>query len=258
MKKIVLAAASAGMLLCMSVVIADDHEEAGQRWVPVETWTCNFNEGKTMADLEPVIDAWNEWADEQGFEDYFAAVVTPNYFGEYLFDVGWIGAWRDANAMGADTDAWVYEGRDVSAMFFEVIECSSHTNFASTLIKPPQEAEEGDNTFVLDFSNCTIAEGKSYDEVMAGMEAWAKHQGENGFTNSTYMMFPVFGETNNDYSFKRVVGHDNHAALGADYERMGNGGHWMKEQEILGELVDCDISRLYDARQVRNWADDEE
>ena len=256
MRKILFAALSAALLSTAGIATAAENE--GRRFVPVETFTCNFQDGKSMADLEPVIDAWNKWADDKGFSDYFAAVVTPHYFGEYPFDIGWLGAWKDGNAMGAGEDAWINEGGEVSAMFFDVIDCDSHTNFASTLVKPPQDPEEGDTTFVLEFSNCSVKDGKTYDEVMAGMDAWAEYQSENGFTNSTYAMFPVFGESNNDYDMKRVQGHDDHTAAGADYERMGNGGHWRKQREILGELVDCDISRVYNAREVRAWEDDEE
>jgi hypothetical protein len=256
MKKIVIAAISAALVLCVGVASAQEDSDS-RRFVPVETWTCNYNDGKSMADLKPVIADWNEWADSQNFTDYFAAVVTPHFYGEYPFDIGWIGAWKDANAMGAGLDAWVNDGSDVSAMFFEVINCDSHSNFASTLIKPPKETDDDDQAFVMDFSNCSIREGKTFDEVMAGMEAWAKHQTENGFTNSTYAMFPVYGESNNDYAFKLVEGHDDHASSGAGYELMGNGGHWRKQRELLGELVDCDITRVYNALQIRDWADDE-
>jgi len=68
----------------------------------------------------------------------------------------------------------------------------------------------------------------------------------------------VYGESDNDYHFKMLEGHDNHAALGADYELMGNGGHWRKRNELLNEVVECDIPRVYDALTVRDWADEDD
>jgi hypothetical protein len=259
MKKTMTAVVSTALLMCSGLAVSEEEAAAGPRWIPVETWTCDFNAGKSMADLEPVIDAWSKWADKRGFTDYFASILTPNYYGELPFDIGWLGAWKDGNAMGAGTDAWVNTGGKVSAMFAEVITCDSHSNFVSTMIKPPvSENEEGDKTFVLDFTNCTIRDGQDFEAAMAGLTAWAGHQGANGFQNSTYMMFPVFGETNDDYSFKIVEGHDNHTTFGADYELMSNGGHWQKQEELLSGALKCDSPRVYDARVIREMADDEE
>lgn len=258
MKKTLLAALSATFLLFSGVVSAQEEEAEGPGWIPVETWSCHFNEGKSMADLNGVIDEWNAWLDENDVTDYFASLAIPHYYGERKFDIGWIGGWKDGHAMGAGTDMWVTSGGEMGAKFFEVIDCSSHTNFVSTIIKPPTgEPEEGDNTYVLDFMDCSVNEGQTFESVMAGLGAWAAHQSENGFQNSTYIMFPVFGESNNDYSFKLIESHDSHTTLGADYELMGNGGHWQKQMELLSPLIKCDVPRLYDMRSLRDWSDNE-
>jgi hypothetical protein len=259
MKKILLAAMSAVLMTCSGIAWTQENAAAGPRWLPVETFTCNFKDGKTMADLIAVNKEWNKWMDAQGADDYFAAMVTPQYFGERLFDVGWLGAWQDGNAMGAGTDLWLTKGGAIGAKYDAILDCASHTNFVSTMIKPPaSEDEEGDDTFVLGFTNCSINEGQEFDAVMTAIQAWAEHQSANGFQNSTYMMFPVYGESNGDYAFKIVEGHDDYTALGADYERMGNGGHWMKQEELFSGLLKCDISRVYDARVVRDFANVDE
>lgn len=242
--------------LISGIALAQNQDGEGPKWVPVETWTCDYNDGKGPADLDAVIDDFNDFLDDKGVTTYFAATVTPQYFGERLFDVGWLGAWKDGNAFGSSTDMWKAEGGEMATKIFDVLNCSSHTNFASTNIKPPKDDDdENDNTFVLVFTNCSVAEGRNFDEVMAGINAWAEHQTANGFQNSTYMMFPIFGESDDDYDFKLVHGHDDYSAFGAVYELMGNGGHWMKEVEIFEGLIDCDIARVYDARMVREMQD---
>lgn len=259
MKKILLAAVSAALCMYSAGAWSQDAAADGPRWIPVDTYTCDFRSGKTMAELDAVIEEWNKWMDAQGVGDYFAAVVTPQYYGERLFEVGWLGAWKDGNAMGAGTDSYLTKGAAIGMKFDAVVDCSSHTNFVSTMIKPPvSDDEEGDNKFVLDFTNCSIRDGQDFEAVMGGLQAWAEHQSANGFQNSTYMMFPIFGEKNDDYAFKIVEGHDDYTAFGADYERMSNGGHWMKQEELLAGLVKCDSPRVYDARTVREFADDEE
>jgi hypothetical protein len=233
--------------------LAESHDETMQlpTIVPVETYTCDFNDGKTMADLMKVVAEWNDWADDQDITAYYAALLTPQFFGELAFDVGWLGAAGDGNVMGKVQDAWVNKGGAVAEMFNEVISCCSHTQFASMAIRPPGDDDEDDTTFVLTFSNCSAKDGKNFSDVMDGMNAWATHQEENGFKNATWMMFPVYGESDDDYDFKVVEGYDDHTAFGSDFELMGNGGHWRKSGEIFDELLDCDISRVYDARTVR-------
>lgn len=233
--------------------LAESHDEATllPTIVPVETYTCDFNDGKTMADLMKVVDEWNDWADDQDIAGYFAAVLTPQFFGEFAFDVGWLGVAADGNVMGIVQDAWVNKGGEVAGMFNAVISCGSHTQFASMSIRPPGDDDESDRSFVLAFSNCSAKEGKSFSAVMDGMNAWAAYQAEAGFGNATWMMFPVYGESDDDYDFKVVEGYDDYAAFGNDFELMGNGGHWRKSGEIFDALLDCDVARVYDGLTVR-------
>ena len=261
MKRVIVTLASTLLCLGTASAIADSHAEQqdGPGWTPVETWTCDFRDGKTLEDLQEVTAEWNEFLDDEGVDYYFGAIVMPNYFGEIMFDAGWLGAWKDGNAMGSGTDMWLGKGGEVGEKFNEVCTWKSHTNFASTNIKPPPgEDEEDDKSFVLNFSNCKIHEGKKFDDLMTNMNAWADYATEHGFQHSIWMMFPVYGESNNDYHFKMLEGHDNHAALGADYELMGNGGHWVKRNELMNEVFDCDVPRVYDAMTVRDWADEDD
>ena len=258
MKRSFLAATAAAAMLCSGIALADGHEGDGPSWVPIEGFACDFKDGKSMSDLEGPIDAYNDWADERGVDTYFATILTPQFFGERNFDFVWLGGWKDGNAMGADTELFRSEGSEVGAAFGEVVSCSSHTNFASRRIKagPDSGDDEDDGEFLLTFSNCSVSEGKSFEEAMEGLAAWSAYQSENGFQNSVYQMFPIYGESDNSYDFKMVEAHDNYLDFGNDWELMGNGGHWMKQMELVGGLLDCDISRVYDGRMVRDWADE--
>lgn len=137
--------------------------------------------------------------------------------------------------------------------------CESHSNFASTLVKEPtSDDDDADKSFVLEFSNCTVNDGQGFKALMGAMNEWSEYQQEHGFANSTYMMFPVFGESNGDYAFKMVHGRDDFSAFGADYEFMGNGGHWVQKGELPNEVIECDIPRVYNGMAVREWAEDED
>jgi hypothetical protein len=253
-KKILTTAVSALAFLCVSsgIALAQEEETAAPNLVPVETFTCNYNDGKGPADLDTVIAEWNDLMDEKGVDYYFAATITPHYFGEWPFDIGWLGAWTDGNKMGAGTDMWLGEGGKVAAMFNEVLSCDSHSNFVSMNVKRgPEDEDESDNSFVMSFSNCSMKDGKSFDDYLTAQEAWTAYQDEHGFTNSTWVMFPIFGETDDSYDFKAIDTNDDHTAFGSDYQLMSE-GHWRKSSELFEDLLDCDIARLYNATAIRS------
>ena len=253
MKKFLAAALAAVAMAGSGLALADAHEEAekGPSFAPVETWACNFRDGKGLGDLMAFTEKFNAWLDEEEYTDYFAAVVTPQYYGEKKMDVGWLGAWSDGNAMGSGTDMWLaYEG-DLGAEFVSIVDCGAHTQFASMMIKKPPSDESGDDNFVLDFTNCSVKDGVEFDSVLEAMGTWAKHQEENGFKNGTWIMFPIFGESDTEYDFKVVNSHESYTTFGAGFELMGNGGHWRKSSELFDGLLDCDIARVYNATQIR-------
>jgi len=249
MKKILTAAVSATMFLFVAggAAIAQEEEADEMQAVPVETYACNYRDGKGPGDLDPAIDAWNEWLDDEGVDDYFAATITPKFYGELPFDVAWLGAWTDGHAMGKGTDRWVYESGDLPAQFFEVIDCESHANFVSIQVREQADTgAEPDDHFVLNFSNCSFKEdGGGFDGLMAAQGEWNAYSDEHGFVNSAWIWFPIAGETNNDYDIKYIVGTPDHTTSGANWQLYAE-GHWQKDEELFGNVLDCDISRVYD------------
>jgi len=260
MRKTITTVVSASLFLFVGLgtAIAEDEESDEPKARPVETWTCDYIDGKGPADLDAVIAEWNNWMDDNGQTNYFAATLTPQYFGERLFDVGWLGVWADGNAMGAGTDLWVTEGGEIGAKYFEVLDCNSHSSFVSLNVKkPPQNDDESDISFVLNFSNCSIEDDKTFDEFMAAQESWNAYADENGFSSGTWIWFPIAGETNNDYDFKYIVSTADHTTSGANWQLFSE-GHWRKSEELFDDLLDCDISRVYDATVVRSVASDDD
>ena len=257
MNKILTTFVSGSLLLSAGLAIADGHEGDKPTFRPVETWTCDYNEGKGPDDLEEVNAEWNDWMDDENQNDYFAALVTPQYYGEWPFDVAWLGVWRDGNAMGTGTDLWLTEGGEIGAAYGEVVNCKSHTNFASQRVRAPQpNDDESDNTFVLTFSNCSIKDGKSYEDFMAAQEAWNAYADEHGIMEGNWVWWPIFGESDNDYDFKYVAGMDDHTQTGANWQKYSE-GHYAKSSELFDGILDCDIGRMYDARVVREMADED-
>ena len=257
MKKILTAAMSALMFLFVGsgAALAQDEDAAEAPARPVETFTCNYLDGKGPANLDPVIDEWNAWMDENGTGDYFSATMTPQYYGEWPFDIGWVGAWANGNAMGSGTDQWVHNSGDLPGQFSEVFDCTSHSSFVSIQLREQADTgAEPDDHFVLNFSNCSFKEDAGgYEALMSAQAEWNAYADEHGFVSSAWMWFPIAGETNGDYDFKYVVGTPDHTTSGANWQLFTD-GHWEKSEDLFSEVLDCDISRVYDGTVRRRFA----
>ncbi|MBT8103793.1 MAG: hypothetical protein KJO95_12540 [Gammaproteobacteria bacterium] len=246
MKKSPIVNLTAILVFALGAVSAVGQETSEEPVItPVETYTCNYNEGKGPADLDKVIDGWSAYMDEQGADNYFAMTLTPHYFGAKTFDVGWLGSAMSAEELGAGADAWMKDGAKQAAAFASVITCDSHSNFATMQIKESPGETAPDN-IVLTFSNCSAVEGNSMEEVFAAMDAWTAYSTENGYRNGTWVMFPAYGVDDADFDFKLVNGYDNHTDMGKDYDHYANGGGYQKHAELLGGVLSCDITRVYD------------
>ena len=257
MKNMIMLAAAALILAWVGPASAQDEQEAQLMVSPVETFTCNYNEGKGPADLKKAIDGWNKWMDSQDHAAYGAITITPYYFGEGTFDVGWLGFWTDGAAMGAGTDNYLATGGDAAAGFADAVSCDSHSGFASTMIKSPGDGPAPDK-LVMYFSDCNVKDGADFGAVMDGLRAWGDYMTEQEYNNGLWIMFPAFGSGDMEFDFKQVTAFESHAAAGTAWDKYGNGGGWQKRQELLGDKLSCNVSRVYNGTFQRKMPPPEE
>lgn len=263
MKKALMTAISAALFLFAGTgnAIADENEGDGLKFIPIEAFSCKYRQGKGPADLKAVNEAWNAWMDENDANDYFAAVMTPHYHSDLdSVDVIWIGGWRDGNAMGTGSDKWMNEGGDVGLKYYETVDCKSAQSFVGTTLRAPKgDDDESDDSFVVSFTNCSMKEEseEAWENFMDAQKAWNAYADENEIDGSSHLWWPMSGESPDaDYDFKYIVGWDDHTMRGASWQKFAD-GHWQKNEELFGGLLDCDSSRLYDAKMVRRMGDEE-
>ena len=250
MKKTLISSFITG-LVCLAGTGPVTAQDDGLRVIPVELFTCSYKDGKGSGDLDKVIDKWNAWADKRGMDDYAAWTLTPYYFGqEQEFDVIWLGAGKDAVALGKEQDAFLATGGELNDGFNEVISCDSHSNFASLNYKPTPEGATPDNS-VLTFSDCTYKEGATFLALSAAMGDWSQHLGGEGSTAGIFHWYPVYGGGGEGFDFKWMQAYENFTELGADYDRYGNGGGFVTYRRLLNHLIDCDSRRAYLAQNRR-------
>ncbi len=219
--------------------------------IPIELFTCNYIDQKGPADLDAVVDKWNMWADQSGVDDYAAWTLTPFYFGsEQTFDVIWIGAGKDGVALGKAQDSYNAENAGLHAAFSEVLSCDGHASYASLNFKAAPEGKTPSDS-VMTFSDCKYKDGASFDMLSAAMGEWAQYQSDAGSTAPIFHWYPVYGGGGEEYSFKWLEAYENMAELGADFDRMGNGEGWIVNNRLFSELISCDSSRAYLAKNRR-------
>jgi hypothetical protein len=261
MKKVFTTAVSALAILVLGIGSAFAQDDAAEEpdWRPVETFTCNYLDGKGRADLDEVIEEWNDWWDDKGMNSYFGATITPYYFGELRFELGWLGAWTDGAVMGSSLDTWTTEGVGMNAKFFEVLDCGSHSSFASINVRQPDndDDDDGSDTFILNFSNCSFEEDKTLGDYLAAQNEWNDYADEVGIVGGTWVMFPLAGEANDDYDFKLVSSEPDHTTVGTNFDIYAQ-GHYRKSNELFNDLLDCDSTRVYKAHVERSMESEDD
>jgi hypothetical protein len=226
-------------------------QDDGMLVIPVELFACSYNEQKGPDDLDKVIDNWNAWADRQGIDDYAAWTLTPYYFGqEQEFDVIWVGAGKDAVALGKAQDSYLSKNEGLEDQFNEVISCDAHTNMASLNYKAPPKGATPANS-IMTFSDCKYKEGATFAALSAAMGDWSQHLSDAGSKAGIWHWYPMYGGGGEEFSFKWIEAFKNFAELGVDYESFGNGGGYATSGRLFGHLLSCDSSRAYLAQSRR-------
>ena len=249
--KIVSWSALAGLLLTASPSIAQVSDDGMGKVLPVEVYACKYNEGKTVADLNPIIDRWNEFADDNDLDNYAAWMLTPFFFTpEQDFDMLWLGAWSDGNAMGAGLQNWIEDGQELGAAFSEVVDCVAHVALSSAMYKAPPGGN-APAAGVITMMNCELNEGKRYSDIKAAELKWAAHLSEQGSDAAFYHWFPMFGGGDSGFDYKVVFAYADFNELGAGVEYFANGGGREVSDGIFDDIDDCDDARVYLTRSLR-------
>lgn len=257
MKYTITRMAASGLVLAAVAggVAAQEEKEAGLEIVPVEIYVCDYRDGKGPSDLDGWTKKWNTWADSTGQEPYSAWTLTPFYYGtDQDFDFIWLGVSPNAATLGRAYDDWLTNSGSLPAEFDAIANCRSHSNFATMNFKRPPDDEA--ESFVLTFSDCTIADGQNFDDVYPALEAWGEYKTSAGSKAGMWVMWPAFGGGDADYSFKLAISYRSFESLGVDYDEYTSGGY-RKAEGLFTGLLNCDSARAYRARERRDGIPDD-
>ena len=242
--------------LAVFIGIQAGHAQDGPpTFSPLEIFGCNYVGSSDMGDLNTVIATWNEWMDTKGMNNYTALTLTPHFTAaDFPYDVLWLGVWADGAALGGTTQ-WLSEGGEVQDDFADVIDCPLHHGMAVTNIREP--ADPPSDIAPVEFSNCTVHDGRTGPEAGGAIIEFAEFMAENGSSAGHWILLPGPGEeADADYSFKWVTGYSSWDSVGADFELYMNGGGRQRFAALTGRVVSCDAPRMYNSQLFRAAAED--
>jgi hypothetical protein len=261
MQGILITTAACGLVVLVGCNngVAGNEEEANKLpdVIPmVETYACNYKDGHGTSDLNEVVANWNAWMDGSEGEPYSAWTWTPFYFGsDETYDFVWLGITPDAATLERSHDSWLAKGGEIQAHFNKIASCDTHYNFAATnFIQPPER--EDPSSAIVTFTGCDIAEDKTFGDVSPVLDIWAEYVTDIGSVRGMWILRRAYGSGDDENDFKWINSFPNHAALGADYDRMRRGGS-DKARELFGGVFKCGITRVYNAETRRIGIDDE-
>jgi hypothetical protein len=251
MKRLFTGLAAGGLLFLAGAGSALAQNDQMARTLPVHAYICSYNDGQDRDDLDEAAEAWSEFMDDEGVDNYAAWTLEKwAYGGDQDFDVIWLGAWRDGFGMGEGIDNYIQKGGEIAEGFGEVVTCASHLIMASVPYKLPPDGTPNDG--ILSFSNCNVRDGSTYEDVASMTAEWVDRIEDAGSTVAIYHWWPVYGGGGDDEAdFLWVEAYSDFAQFGADFERVGNGGLWEEMGEQFESRLDCDSARVYIAKNRR-------
>ena len=241
------------MFLYVSAVSAQDDGPTGL----AEIYGCNYIGNSDMDDLLAVTERFNSWADANNMTDYTAIIHSPFIYSDQLtLDVLWVGISQNGASAGAGDALWLSAGQEVQADFDEVVNCSSHTQYAilpiNTPSAPPAEVANGPG--LVTYSDCAVHDGRTVPEAMEALGQWSEYLAENGHDTFSGILFALAGQRDDvDYNFKEVRTFPDAEAYGR-YVDIVTAGGFLRADELFGRLLDCDNPRVYVTNQVRQAA----
>lgn len=246
MRKLLLSITSAIAIAVSGISLSFAQDDGPPNFVPVEMQVCNYNDGKNAGDFDDAMDKMLQWMEENDGAPYAAWKINKWYAGGTQdWDFLYLGAWPDGSTMGRDNQQYGATGEDAIEAFLDVADCPASLMFASLQAKAPAESDGQGDGFVLNISNCNVADGRDTWDAIAAMEAFAAYRDANGSPGGTYLWFPVLGGGEEDFDFKLVNSFASIEAYGDYFQWTVENAAYAKSGELTDGLVDCDVPRGY-------------
>ena len=232
MKKIFLAMIAT---LFASTGHADDHMRAPTMGA-IETFACNFADGKDMDDFVRVAAKWDDFADDAFSAPYQGFVLTSYYSADMEHDLYWVGFSPNFTAQGKTAQEWMEKGAALQAEFDAAAPCDAHSQFGYFPIYSSGTPTPA--TGVVDFSGCSVKDGVSQQAIAAADAKMNAFIAELGINVTIGRWFPMHG-TDFAGDFIQASRFDSLAEKGEVYDKFIQAGGPQTQMALYGDLMIC-------------------
>ena len=220
------------------LISADGHGSKMPAPIPVEFWICEYNEGKSASDLEPVIKEWKKTMGKG--REYEAWMLTPAYSSQNLNNgVVFTGWWPNFASMGAEVEYLMEKvNPKMDPKWSEVITCDTHAE--GTAIQMRDGMDTTLESGMMTYQNCSLREGKTVAELMQAnmqMNAFMDKAGVDSI--SAGIIFPGVGAPNG-FDYTMTFWSPGMKKLGETFSKASKAGFAQVSQKLFGDLTECD------------------
>ncbi len=242
-------------LLFSAIILASmlvSKQTIAQEFFAMESYACEFKDGKDLKDLLKVAEKWEKWATKTYPAPYSAYVMTPvvaTY--EEVPEMAWLEFSPSISGLGSNIDEWVQYDGSLVGEFDDVIKCDAHMLGSSVTLRARENTQ--DPGFV-QLSACSSKDGVSDAQIAkADLEA-AAWLDEHEIPGSNYRWYAKTGSSNqSEVDFYSIWVTNTLKERGEAIEKMmAIEGAQADVEAIYGRnsLAECDKPRIYRAIQV--------
>ena len=229
-------------------ISADGHGSKMPAPIPVEFWICEYNEGKSASDLEPVIKEWKKTMGKG--REYEAWMLTPAYSSQNLNNgVVFTGWWPNFASMGAEVEYLMEKvNPKMDPKWSEVITCDTHAE--GTAIQMRDGMDTTLESGMMTYQNCSLREGKTVAELMQAnmqMNAFMDKAGVDSI--SAGIIFPGVGAPNG-FDFTMTFWSPGMKKLGETFSKASKAGFAQVSQKLFGDLTECDNGVRFSGEKI--------
>ena len=214
---------------------SDDHMQM-PAFGGVETFACDFADGKDMDDLLQLTKKWDAWAKKNHTRAYTGYVLSPFYYDEMQADVYWVGfspSFEDQAVVQAE---FAEMGVKMQAEFDSIIPCKSHRQRAWVRVR--DETTDTD-TGVVDFARCTMRPDATLEKMNAADAQMNAFFSEVGSTTRIYRWYPMQGGSNSGADFVQANWSGSLQEKGANADKFLQNGGAQLRNALYGDLLEC-------------------
>jgi len=216
-----------------AAALADDHLQVPE-YGGVETFACDFNEGKDMDDLLKVTKKWDKWLNKNGSVAYTGLVLSPYYYDSLEADVYWVGfSFSLEDQAVAQTE---FLATDLSQDFLDVYTCKSHAQLAWVRVRDEVDSSENG---IVDFSACAMLPDATREALSAADEKMNEFLTEIDSTARIYRWYPMQGGDTIDPDFVQASWASSLQEKGANADKFIRAGGPVLRESLYGDLLSC-------------------